>query len=60
MLVVGRMSDASGERPKFVAALILAAGFGFFASGAFDKNVVTLVGALAVVGAGVVAAIPTF
>ncbi|MDA9406370.1 MFS transporter [Bradyrhizobium sp. CCBAU 45384] len=60
MLVVGRMSDASGERPKFVAALILAAGFGFFASGAFDKNVVTLVGALAVLGAGVVAAIPTF
>src|SRR4029453_10104159 len=34
MLVVGRFSDASGERPKFVAALILTAAVGFFASGA--------------------------
>lgn len=60
MLVVGHLSDASGERPKFVAALILAAAIGFFAAGMFDKNVPLLVGALAVLGAGVVAAIPTF
>ncbi|QOG17843.1 MULTISPECIES: MFS transporter [Bradyrhizobium] len=60
MIVVGRLSDASGERPKFVAGLILAAAVGFFASGAFDRNVVTLVGALAILGGGVVAAIPTF
>ena len=60
MIIVGRLSDASGERPKFVAGLILAAAVGFVASGAFDRNVVTLVGALAILGAGVVAAIPTF
>jgi MFS family permease len=60
MLVVGRLSDASGERPKFVAALVLAAACGFVATGIFDKNVVLLVGSLAVLGAGVVASIPTF
>ncbi|UEM08711.1 MFS transporter [Bradyrhizobium barranii subsp. barranii] len=60
MIVVGRLSDASGERPKFVAGLVLTAAVGFFASGVFDRNVVTLVGALAILGAGVVAAIPTF
>jgi MFS family permease len=60
MLIVGRLSDASGERPKFVAGLIAAAALGFFATGVFDRNVVMLVIALAVLGAGVVAAIPTF
>lgn len=60
MIVVGRLSDASGERPKFVAALILTAAVGFIASGVFDRNVVMLVGALAILGGGVVAAIPTF
>jgi MFS family permease len=60
MLVVGRLSDASGERPKYVAGLILAAALGFFATGFFDKNVVFLVAALAVLGGGVVASIPTF
>ncbi|MBR0692948.1 MFS transporter [Bradyrhizobium lablabi] len=60
MLVVGQLSDATGERPKFVAALIFAAAIGFFAAGMFDRNVPLLVGALAVLGAGVVAAIPTF
>ncbi len=60
MLVVGHLSDASGERAKFVAGLIIAAAVGFFAAGVFDKNVPLLVGALAVLGAGVVAAIPTF
>jgi MFS family permease len=60
MLVVGRLSDASGERPKFVAGLILAAAIGFFAAGIFDKTLVFLIGALALLGAGVVAAIPTF
>jgi D-galactonate transporter len=60
MLVIGRLSDASGERPKFVAGLILAAAVGFFAAGFFDKNITLLIAALAVLGAGVVAAIPTF
>lgn len=60
MLVVGRLSDATGERPKFVAALVVAAALGFFATGIFGKNVVFLVSALAVLGGGVVASIPTF
>ncbi|MGY3620709.1 MFS transporter [Bradyrhizobium sp. USDA 10063] len=60
MLIVGRLSDASGERPKFVAGLVLAAAFGFLATGIFDKSVPFLVGALAVLGGGVVASIPTF
>jgi MFS family permease len=60
MIVIGRISDASGRRPQFVAGLISAAAIGFFAAGFFDKNVVLLIAALAVLGAGVVAAIPTF
>ncbi|WP_424630124.1 MFS transporter [Bradyrhizobium sp. SYSU BS000235] len=60
MLTIGRLSDSSGERPKFVAGLILAAAVGFFAAGFFDKNITLLIAALAVLGAGVVAAIPTF
>jgi MFS family permease len=60
MLVIGRLSDASGERPKFVAGLVLAAACGFFAAGIFDKTLVFLICALALLGAGVVAAIPTF
>lgn len=60
MVVIGYLSDASGERPKFVAGLIFAAALGFFAAGLFDKTLVFLIGALALLGAGVVAAIPTF
>jgi MFS family permease len=60
MIIIGRLSDASGKRPRYVAGLIFAAAIGFFAAGLFDKNVVMLVAALAVLGAGAVAAIPTF
>ena len=60
MVVVGRMSDASGERRRYVAGLIAVAGLGFFAAGFFDKNVTLLVIALAVIGGGVVASIPAF
>jgi nitrate/nitrite transporter NarK len=60
MLVAGRLSDASGERAKFVAALMITAALGFVSAGLFDRNLVFLVGALAVLGAGVVAAIPMF
>ncbi|WP_398470159.1 MFS transporter, partial [Tardiphaga sp.] len=55
MVVTGYLSDASGERPKFVAGLIFAAALGFFAAGIFDKTLVLLIGALALLGAGVVA-----
>jgi MFS family permease len=60
MVVVGRMSDKSGERRLYVAVLIAVAGLGFFAAGFFDKNVTLLVIALAVIGGGVVASIPAF
>ncbi|SFV04855.1 Sugar phosphate permease [Pseudoduganella namucuonensis] len=60
MVVVGRLSDASGERRKFVAGLLVLAAVGFFTAGLFDKHTTLLVVALGVMGAGVVAAIPAF
>lgn len=60
MIVVGKLSDATGERRKFVAGLITMAAIGFFAAGLFDKNTALLVAALGVLGAGVIASIPAF
>lgn len=60
MIVVGKLSDASGERRKFVVGLITLAALGFFAAGYFDKNTPLLGAALAVMGAGVIASIPAF
>ena len=60
MLVVGKLSDATGERRKFVAGLIALAAIGFFAAGFFDKSTALLVVALGVMGAGVIASIPAF
>ncbi|MGO4377733.1 MFS transporter [Pseudoduganella sp. RAF19] len=60
MVVVGRMSDASGQRHKFVAGLLILAALGFFSAGLFDTQKHMLELALAVLGAGVVASIPAF
>ncbi|MCE4225098.1 MFS transporter [Methylobacterium sp. C25] len=60
MVLIGRLSDASGRRPSFVAGLVVAAAIGFFACGFFDRHIVPLMIALALVGSGVVASIPTF
>lgn len=60
MVVVGRLSDASGERLKFVSALLVMAAVGFCAAGYFDKQTGMLVVALAVLGGGVIASIPAF
>jgi MFS family permease len=60
MVLVGRMSDRSGERRKFVCALMLMAAAGFFAAGVFDKQTTLLIVALGVMGAGVIASIPAF
>jgi nitrate/nitrite transporter NarK len=60
MIVVGRMSDRSGERRKFVCALLLMAAAGFFAAGVFDRQTTFLIVALGVMGAGVIASIPAF
>lgn len=60
MVVVGRVSDASGERRKYVAGLLVAAALGFLAAGLFDHQTGLLIAALAVMGGGVVASIPAF
>ncbi len=60
MIVIGRLSDASGERLKFVAGLAVAAALGFFLAGLFDREIVPLMIALALLGSGIVASIPTF
>jgi MFS family permease len=60
MVIVGRLSDRSGERRKYVIGLMLLSSLGFFGAGAFDKQTAMLVAALALMGAGVVAAIPAF
>jgi MFS family permease len=60
MFVVGRLSDASGERRMFVIGLMVLASLGFFSAGVFDHQTGMLVAALAVMGAGVVASIPAF
>jgi MFS family permease len=60
MVVVGRMSDASGERRKFVCGLLLMAAAGFFAAGLFDRQTALLIISLGVMGGGVVASIPAF
>ncbi|MDQ2821030.1 MAG: MFS transporter [Pseudomonadota bacterium] len=60
MVIVGRMSDASGERRKYVIGLMLLAAAGFFSAGIFDKHTGLLIVALGVMGAGVIASIPAF
>jgi len=60
MVFVGRVSDRTGERRKFVIGLMLLASVGFFSAGIFDKQTTMLVLALSMMGAGVVAAIPAF
>jgi MFS family permease len=60
MVLVGRLSDASGERRKYVVALMVLAALGFFCAGVFDHSTGMLVAALAIMGAGVVASIPAF
>ena len=60
MVVVGRLSDASGERSKYVVGLLILASLGFFSAGVFDKQTGLLIVSLGVLGAGVVASIPAF
>ncbi|WP_437437763.1 MFS transporter [Trinickia violacea] len=60
MVLVGRLSDASGHRSRFVVALMFLAAIGFFAAGIFDKHVSFLIAALAIMGAGTIASIPAF
>ncbi|NWB99616.1 MFS transporter [Pseudomonas gingeri] len=60
MVLVGRLSDASGERRKFVAVLALLGAIGFISAGVFDNHPTFLIISLGLLGAGVVASIPAF
>jgi len=60
MVLVGRLSDASGHRSRFVVGLMLLAAIGFFCAGIFDRHTGFLIGALAVMGAGIIASVPAF
>jgi len=60
MVVVGRLSDATGERRKFVAGLVILGAIGFFSAGIFAQHTLFLIVALSLMGAGIVASIPAF
>ncbi len=60
MVLAGRWADVSGRRHQLLAALLAIAAIGFTACGLFDHHIGILVGALAVTGLGMVAAIPAF
>jgi MFS family permease len=60
MLLIGRRSDATGERRFYVVACLVAAAAGLIGAGVFAHSVALLVVALAVMGGGIVACIPAF
>ncbi|MGS7253914.1 MFS transporter [Pseudomonas anuradhapurensis] len=60
MVLVGRLSDATGERRKFVCGLVVIGSIGFFSAGIFEAHVLYLTVSLALLGAGIIASIPTF
>ncbi|MBM9487862.1 MFS transporter [Pseudomonas sp. ICBG1301] len=60
MVLVGRWSDATGERRKFVSGLVALGAVGFFCAGIFDDHTTFLIIALGLLGAGIIASIPTF
>lgn len=60
MVLVGRLSDATGERRKFVCGLVVIGSIGFFSAGVFEAHVLYLTLSLALLGAGIIASIPTF
>ncbi|MNE83069.1 putative tartrate transporter [compost metagenome] len=58
--MVGRLSDASGERRKFVSGLVALGAVGFFSAGIFADHTTFLIVALSLLGTGIIASIPTF
>ncbi|WP_438279490.1 MFS transporter [Pseudomonas alabamensis] len=60
MVVIGRLSDATGERRKFVCGLVIVGAIGFFSAGIFAQHTTFLIVALALLGAGIIASIPAF
>lgn len=60
MLVIGRLSDATGERRKFVCGLVIVGAIGFVSAGIFANHTVFLIVSLALMGTGIIASIPAF
>lgn len=60
MVVLARRCDASGRRLGAVVACLLAAAVGFFAAALFAHQTWLVLLALALIGSGVVASIPSF
>ncbi|WP_199192699.1 MFS transporter [Allosphingosinicella deserti] len=60
MIVIGYLSDQSGERRVYVVGCLIAAAAGFIGAGLFDRSIGGLVLALGLIGAGIIAAIPAF
>ncbi|WP_438282506.1 MFS transporter [Pseudomonas alabamensis] len=60
MVVIGRLSDTTGERRKFVCGLVIVGAIGFFSAGIFAQHTTFLIVALALLGAGIIASIPAF
>lgn len=60
MVVMGRWSDATGERRKFVCGLVSLGAVGFFCAGIFASHTTFLIIALGMLGAGIIASIPAF
>ncbi len=60
MLLIGRFADRTGYRHLFVAGCLLAATAGFVGAGLFDSQPLALLLSLAVMGAGIIAAIPAY
>lgn len=60
MIIVTRLSDASGERKKYLWQCMLVGGIGYFAACYFNDNYVLLTSFLILATAGVFIAIPIF
>lgn len=60
MLALGRMADVSGRRHVYVTGTLLSASAGFIGAGLFDTQPLALLLALAVMGGGIIAAIPAY
>ena len=60
MVIVGKLSDASGERRKYVFGLAVLGALGFFSAGLFANHTPLLIVSLGLMGTGIVASIPAF
>ncbi len=60
MLVIGSIADRIGNRRMVFFGCMIMTGIGFFAAGLFEKNTLSVIVSLALIGAGVLTAYTTF